>query len=106
MTLFRAFEPCEDIAKSCEIKLGDWVMTSPEVVLMARALGRRMIYRSPLDEVQADNKATLASGKCWTTSGPDQDVEKLILLAPETLCECGEEDKPICTNWHTDMRRI
>ena len=104
--LFRAFEHCEKIAKFCEVKLGDWVMTSPEVILMARTLGHRIIYRPPLDELQADNTATLASGKCRATSEPDQDSENLILLAQEWLCGCGEENKLLCTEWDTRMRRL
>ena len=106
MTLFSAFEPCDRIAKFCELKFADWVTTSPEVVLMARTLGRRIIYRPPLSDVGIDNTATSALRTFPAASEPNHYNENLILLVQERLCECEEEHELLCTKWHTRMRRI
>ena len=106
MALFSAFEPCGRIAKFCEMKLGDWVTTSPKVVLMARTLGRAMIYRPALDEIRVTDTGILALRTCPAASGTIYDNEKLILLVQERLCGCAKGHELVCTEWHTRVRHI
>lgn len=106
ITLFKAFEPCESLARLCDLTCGDWATTSPQAVLMARTLGRAIIYRCPLDEKGIDNTGALTLRTGPAASEPDHENGDLILLVQERLCGCGEGHELICTEWHTRIRRI